>query len=438
MNKINKIVALLVIIASCFSSCELKNELEGKYNLKANEGLLNLNLVPKSVQTRASITDGMDVNTFQVEIVDATTDAVVRAYASYDKLKEALPVILPVGSYKIVARSCELQEASRTPYFAGKTNIDVKQGVESKAEVVCKLGTVKVDLAFSDGFLNAFADDYSIGITNGNGGVIYFTKDQLSSVYLNVPPGALSIKIDAKVTDKTTGRDIETNYTVTKPDGEELIGGDAFNVVIKPTEEGGGTNPDVPGEPSKPTVGLKLDIDLTMEETGITVKVPTECIEESKPEEPTDPEEPVVGEPEIIGADRTVLVNKGSQSPTVQITMKASAGIKNLFVLIESTNVDFQEIIEMMGLDKKFDLANLGDLKDLVENDFDNGGIGLLPSGTVIKGEKEFVFDISSFIPLLSGFGIGNHSFKLQLVDANEKQTSEVVLSVVVEEEVWE
>lgn len=66
MNKINKIVALLVIIASCFSSCELKNELEGKYNLKANEGLLNLNLVPKSVQTRASITDGMDVNTFQV------------------------------------------------------------------------------------------------------------------------------------------------------------------------------------------------------------------------------------------------------------------------------------------------------------------------------------------------------------------------------------
>ena len=317
MNAIKNIYAVLALIALCLSSCEMKNELEGKYNLKNDEGLLTLDLVNKTQATpttkaeSTSLTDELDVNTYKVEIVDNATEAVVRSFASYAKLKEALPLVVPVGNYKIVAKSGVLQDASRTPYFEGSSSIEVKQGMESKAEVLCKSATVKVSLNISEEFLNMFADDYVFTVSNGIGGVIYVKKEDLSSIYLSIPDGSTSIKIVAKVTEKDSGRDIETVYTVTKPDAEGLQGGDSFNVTVKPVEEGEDpNNPDV--TPSDPKLGIQLDIDLTMDETGITVKVPTELIEESKPDEPdqpTDPDQPTVDGPEIIGADEVVEVD---------------------------------------------------------------------------------------------------------------------------------
>ena len=178
MNAIRNIYAVLALIALCLSSCEMKNELEGKYNLKNDEGLLTLDLVNKTQATPStkaestSLTDELDVNTYKVEIVDNATEAVVRSFASYAKLKEALPLVVPVGNYKIVAKSGVLQDASRTPYFEGSSSIEVKQGMESKAEVLCKSATVKVSLNVSDEFLSMFADDYVFTVSNGIGGVI--------------------------------------------------------------------------------------------------------------------------------------------------------------------------------------------------------------------------------------------------------------------------
>ena len=100
MNAIKNIYAVLALIALCLSSCEMKNELEGKYNLKNDEGLLTLDLVNKTQATpttkaeSTSLTDELDVNTYKVEIVDNATEAVVRSFASYAKLKEALPLSL--------------------------------------------------------------------------------------------------------------------------------------------------------------------------------------------------------------------------------------------------------------------------------------------------------------------------------------------------------
>lgn len=439
MNAIRNIYAVLALIALCLSSCEMKNELEGKYNLKNDEGLLTLDLVNKTQATPStkaestSLTDELDVNTYKVEIVDNATEAVVRSFASYAKLKEALPLVVPVGNYKIVAKSGVLQDASRTPYFEGSSSIEVKQGMESKAEVLCKSATVKVSLNVSDEFLSMFADDYVFTVSNGIGGVIYVKKEDLGSIYLSIPNGATSIKIVAKVTEKETGRDIETIYTVTKPDEEGLEGGDSFNVTVKPVEEGEDPeDPDV--TPSDPKLGIQLDIDLTMDETGITVKVPTELIEESKPEEPdqpTEPDQPAEDGPTIEGAPRIIELALPDPEATVQVTMKAPAGIKNLYVLIVPGNEDFRAAIEAAGLKDRFDLANLGDLKDVVEKPLDEGGIGLLAPGTVIKDQIEFVFDISSFIPMLGWFEQGNHKFKLQLIDNNGKATEEVELTIV-------
>ena len=440
MNAIKNIYAVLALIALCLSSCEMKNELEGKYNLKNDEGLLTLDLVNKTQATpttkaeSTSLTDELDVNTYKVKIVDNATEAVVRSFASYAKLKEALPLVVPVGNYKIVAKSGVLQDASRTPYFEGSSSIEVKQGMESKAEVLCKSATVKVSLNISEEFLNMFADDYVFTVSNGIGGVIYVKKEDLSSIYLSIPDGSTSIKIVAKVTEKDSGRDIETVYTVTKPDAEGLQGGDSFNVTVKPVEEGEDpNNPDV--TPSDPKLGIQLDIDLTMDETGITVKVPTELIEESKPEEPdqpTDPDQPTVDGPEIIGADEVVEVDASGDTPTVQLTIKASAGIKNLYVTIDSQSEAFMEIINGMGLGKTFDLVNPGDLEEILGGDgVDQGGdgLGLIDPSDPIEGKQEFVFDISGFMTMLPAFGNYQHYFTIKIVD-EKNNTIEKKLTV--------
>ncbi len=440
MNAIRNIYAVLALIALCLSSCEMKNELEGKYNLKNDEGLLTLDLVNKTQATPStkaestSLTDELDVNTYKVEIVDNATEAVVRSFASYAKLKEALPLVVPVGNYKIVAKSGVLQDASRTPYFEGSSSIEVKQGMESKAEVLCKSATVKVSLNVSDEFLSMFADDYVFTVSNGIGGVIYVKKEDLGSIYLSIPNGATSIKIVAKVTEKETGRDIETIYTVTKPDEEGLEGGDSFNVTVKPVEEGEDPeDPDV--TPSDPKLGIQLDIDLTMDETGITVKVPTELIEESKPEEPdqpTEPDQPAEDGPEIIGADEVVEVDASGDTPTVQLTIKASAGIKNLYVTIDSQSEAFMEIINGMGLGETFDLVNPGDLEEILGGDgVDQGGdgLGLIDPSDPIEGKQEFVFDISGFMTMLPAFGNYQHYFTIKIVD-EKNNTIEKKLTV--------
>lgn len=440
MNAIRNIYAVLALIALCLSSCEMKNELEGKYNLKNDEGLLTLDLVnktPATPSTKAestSLADELDVKTYKVEIVDNTTEAVVRSYASYAKLKEALPLVVPVGNYKIVAKSGVLQDASRTPYFEGSSSIEVKQGMESKAEVLCKSATVKVSLNISEEFLNMFADDYVFTVSNGIGGVIYVKKEDLSAVYLSIPDGSTSIKIVAKVTEKDSGRDIETVYTVTKPDAEGLQGGDSFNVTVKPVEEGEDpNNPDV--TPSDPKLGIQLDIDLTMDETGVTVKVPTELIEESKPEEPdqpTDPDQPTEDGPEIIGADAVVKVDTNNP-PTVQVTMKAPAGIQNLFVTISSDSDGFMGLISMMSLGEIFDLVNPGDLEDTLGGSLESGsGIGLIDPNDPIKDKKEFIFDVSGFMPLLDPFGLVNHYFTIKMVDNDGNEVTKTLTVEVV------
>lgn len=146
---------------------------------------------------------------------------------------------------------------------------------------------------------------------------------------------------------------------------------------MKPVEEGEDPeDPDV--TPSDPKLGIQLDIDLTMDETGITVKVPTELIEESKPEEPdqpTEPDQPAEDGPTIEGAPRIIELALPDPEATVQVTMKAPAGIKNLYVLIVPGNEDFRAAIEAAGLKDRFDLANLGDLKDVVEKPLDEGAL---------------------------------------------------------------
>jgi len=109
--------------------------------------------------------------------------------------------------------------------------------------------------------------------------------------------------------------------------------------------------------------------------------------------------------------------------PTVQVTMKAPAGIQNLLVTITSDSNEFIGLISQMGLGETFDLANPGDLEDKLGGSLEDGsGIGLIDPNDPIKDKKEFIFDVSGFMPMLSPFGLQQHYFTIKLIDNNGKE----------------
>lgn len=82
------------------------------------------------------------MNTYKVEIVDimpleAGSFIAILCEAERGPCRWSFQ-----GNYKIVAKSGVLQDASRTPYLKEALLLK-KQGMESKAEVLCKSATVK-------------------------------------------------------------------------------------------------------------------------------------------------------------------------------------------------------------------------------------------------------------------------------------------------------
>ena len=116
--------------------------------------------------------------------------------------------------------------------------------------------------------------------------------------------------------------------------------------------------------------------------------------------------------------------NPGDKGQEVVVNMDVQKGIKNLFVSIASDSEAFMGTLAGFRLDKEFDLANPGDLKDILTNSLESGdGIGLLKEGEVIAGKTSYKFDVTEFMGLLGLYGNSKSTFSIRVVDAagNEK-----------------
>lgn len=417
MKKNIYVIYVLALLLAGLSSCELKKDLDGTLNgkLKGDEGLLNLNLSSKGESVvKAEVNVGMapDIEEFPVEIWNLSTNTIEQEFDSYKELKEKNPLVLPVGNYQVKAYKGTLENVSRNPYYEGVANFSIIPGKVSEVKDTCRIQNIKVAVNMTDDFLNVFEDDYSISVTNDNG-ALFFNAEENTPVYLKAVENAKTIKLVAKVTNKETGKTIQQNYTVTKNDDYDegiLKGGDFFNIKLDTT------NNVKPGLIT--TVGVKLQIDLSMNETGITVEVPTDNITVSG----GDPETPTGG-PSITGADTPYTFSKtdlnAGLTPVVKVNIAAPLGIKKLLVEITSTSGEFSGLITAMGLGGTFDMANPSDeLAEKLGGSLSEGsGIGLLKDGETVKDKAEFMFDVSDFMPLLPMFGEATHSFKITVDD---------------------
>lgn len=423
-------------------ACEMRDELKklpSKEDIQ-EEGWFTLDVASnaklESVGSKA-VFEQNDVDPLQypVEIINTLTGVTVHHYDSYADLLSNGQLKLTAGKYKVVAYNYDGSnvDASARPWFKGETEFEILAGKTTKVNTTCKLQNVAVTIGFTDKFKEQFRDDYTITVTNGDGGVKVFDKEHLGKTfYFKVPNQRNNVQLTVKAT-TTTNNQIAQNYTISKPADSEgnnnLISGDEFTVNIDSGDE--------PSVDPTTQIQLNITVDLTMHETGITVEIPTENIvfngggsTKPDPEEP-DPDQPdeqgitVAGLPKEYSFSIAEAAVDETKYPVVQVNIKALNGIKKLLVGIKSTNIDFDESLDGMGL-RSFDLTQTDALPEILYS------IGLLDKENPILGQTDYLFDVSGFMSMLALFeGGGVYTFTITIGDGvSQEVNGDLVITV--------
>lgn len=430
---------ILGLLTLGLMACEMRDELK-KLPSKEDqqeEGWLTLDMSSnaKGVGSKAVFQPNeVDPQLYPVEILNAITGVRVLHYDSYADLLSQGQVKLVTGKYRVIAYNYDGSQvnASERPWFRGETEFEILAGKTTKVNTTCKLQNIAVTIGFSEKFERQFKDDYAITVTNGDGGVKIYGKEDLGKTfYFKVPNQRNNVQLTVKAT-TTTNNQIAQNYTVTKPTDAEgnnnLVSGDEFTVNI-----------DAGDEPSvDPTTQIQLNItvDLTMNETGMTVEIPTENIvfngggsSNPDPDQP-DPDQP--GEQGITVTGLPATYNLPlADGQKVQVEISVPKGITKMLVKIDSDNEGFMSTLTSFRLAEVFDIANPGDLLPVLSNSLESmEGIGLIDASDPILGKTSYVFDVTDFMGLLGGFGASNNTFTLTIEDGVSEPVTGVLTVV--------
>lgn len=372
MKKYKSLIWLLGLIVG-LSSCEMRDELLGKGGAGENAGTLELDLASiyngvTLSRANETVDGGTTTGSFNEEDVNVdnytliVTNTETQEEAARGKVSELKnengKVVLPLGegSYAVTAYNYEGENVtvSERPYFKGEQTFSVKKGIATNVDLTCKLACVEVSIGLTSSFEEAFKDDYTVVVDNGDGASQVFDKNSIGKkYYYQTPDHQSSLNASIKAT-SVEGNFVELKATIQKPaDAEggesDLEGGDSFE--IKLTEEGS----------TESSVSIGITVDLTFTEVGETIEIPVGNIIYDGPENPgegggEDPEASITFE----GLPATYTCTSGdSEIAGLQnVHILAPNGIKNLNVTISG---EIAGLLGMVGLPETFDICNMDD-----------------------------------------------------------------------------
>lgn len=372
MKKYKSLIWLLGLIVG-LSSCEMRDELLGKGGAGENAGTLELDLASiyngvTLSRANETVDGGTTTGSFNEEDVNVdnytliVTNTETQEEAARGKVSELKnengKVVLPLGegSYAVTAYNYEGENVtvSERPYFKGEQTFSVKKGIATNVDLTCKLACVEVSIGLTSSFEEAFKDDYSVVVDNGDGASQVFDKNSIGKKYYYQTPDHQScLNASIKAT-SVEGNFVELKATIQKPaDAEggesDLEGGDSFE--IKLTEEGS----------TESSVSIGITVDLTFTEVGETIEIPVGNIIYDGPENPgegggEDPEASITFE----GLPATYTCTSGDSdiAGLQDVHILAPNGIKNLNVTISG---EIAGLLGMVGLPETFDICNMDD-----------------------------------------------------------------------------
>lgn len=446
MKKYKSLIWFLGLVIG-FSSCEMRDELLGKGEVGENAGTLELDLasiyngvtvsraneaVDNGTTTGSFDEEDINVDNYTLVVTNTETQEEVAKGKVSELKNESGKVVLPLneGDYSVVAYNYEGENVtvSERPYFKGEQTFSVKKGIATSVDLPCKLACVEVSIGLTTSFEEAFKDDYSVIVDNGDGASQVFDKNSLGKkYYFQVPEHQNSLNASIKATSEE-GNFVELKATIQKPaDAEggesDLEGGDSFEINL--TEEGS----------TESHISIGITVDLTFTEVGETIEIPVGNIIYEGPETPGeggDDNEPTTGTLSVTGVPETYNLTTTGTVPTIKVDMASENGIKSLVVSIESDNQDFPGLLSSLDLLKPFDLCNLEERPTAKSNLLMLGLISedvyaQLHAGTVTS----YTFEVTSLVELLPKSGLtGSHKFTLTISDGNETKEGTLTVNV--------
>lgn len=451
MKKYKSLIWLLGLVIG-FSSCEMRDELLGKGEVGENAGTLELDLasiyngvtvsraneaVDNGTTTGSFDEEDINVDNYTLVVTNTETQEEVAKGKVSELKNESGKVVLPLneGDYSVVAYNYEGENVtvSERPYFKGEQTFSVKKGIATSVDLPCKLACVEVSIGLTTSFEEAFKDDYSVIVDNGDGASQVFDKNSLGKkYYFQVPEHQNSLNASIKATSEE-GNFVELKATIQKPaDAEggesDLEGGDSFEINL--TEEGS----------TESHISIGITVDLTFTEVGETIEIPVGNIIYEGPETPGEggegDDEPTTGTLSVTGVPETYNISLSGFSvenmPTIKVDMASENGIKSLVVSISSDNEMFPILLDGLNLKEPFDLCNLEGRDDTKDNLLNLGLISeevyaQLHAGTLTS----YTFEVTSLVGMLPQSNlIGSHVFTLTISDGNETKEGALTVNV--------
>ena len=423
------------IAAASLASCEMKDEIWGANGESPTSGQLQLNLsndakVDETLKRAESTDNGIKPGVFDPEEVNVNnytlevTDDASGQIAQVGRMSElganngTLSLTLEEGNYTAKAYNYDGSNVtvSTRPWFMGSGNVQILPGKTTNASIECTLQNIEVTVSIGQSFADSFKDDYSVTVDNGDGAIQTFTAENVGTkYYFQVPDNKNALTVSIKATTKATGdtgeQEVQRTYTVTKPadaeGGTALAAGDAF--VINLTEDGSTSS----------YIDFGMTVDFTFAEQEEIISIPAENITytEGGGGDDDEPTPPVTSDAITFEGLPASYTNPNVTGEPVTVTFHVEKGIKNLFVEITSDSKDFNDLVSGMGLGEIFDVANPGNLEDILAS------LNLITAGESIIGKTEYVFDVSAFMGPLGLFQPLTSKFSIRVVDAegNEK-----------------
>lgn len=372
MKKYKSLIWLLGLMIG-FSSCEMRDELLGKGEVGENAGTLELDLasiyngvtvsraneaVDNGTTTGSFDEEDINVDNYTLVVTNTETQEEVAKGKVSELKNESGKVVLPLseGNYSVTAYNYEGENVtvSERPYFKGEQTFSVKKGIATSVDLPCKLACVEVSIGLTTSFEEAFKDDYSVIVDNGDGASQVFDKNSLGKkYYFQVPEHQNSLNASIKATSEE-GNFVELKATIQKPaDAEggesDLEGGDSFNIQL--TEEGS----------TDSYISIGITVDLTFTEVGETIEIPVGNIIYEGPDTPgegggDEPEASITFEG--LPATYTCTYGDSDIEGLQDVHILAPNGIKHLNVTISG---EIAGLLSAVQLPETFDICNLTD-----------------------------------------------------------------------------
>ena len=398
-------------LSSCVSE-ELPSGLERKEN-----GSMSINVD----MLRPSSTRAVETKDFPAKITSTKDNTLIK---SYDKASEVPnKITLPVGNYFAEAHTPgELQKIMTTPYYKGRDDFEILQGINTKSTVTCKMANGSFKVKYSDEFASAFAT-WTISIDDGTESVIQFTNEDgltPATIYMTFEENVNFLTTNFKGT-TTSGNKISTSNKLTKKqaseqydnDDEYFSGGDAIVINFSPVES---TEGDI--------TGITLNANISFEETEKWYDM--EVTDKGAGEDNDNP-----GGGNTGGDSSTITLDlpsnmtvDASTDPSLGDTyIYAENGIQSITVGITSTSPEM--IASLQDLAGNYEGVDFLSSTEIVENQnvvtlFNDLGQSLdVPT----KGQESYTFPIGNFFLLLA-FLPGEHTFSLTVTDMNGNSKS--------------